>query len=280
MRADLVDMIRPQEYSGKKHEKLGGPMRRKPALLLGIPMLAAALLAAMPAHAASLARGTLPRAPGTPPGNKIWNGYVYLKSKHGKLTSKANFVRAWWIVPPAACGSLSLATDSMWVGLGGLGKSLLVQAGTITECSLGGGYSTNGTWEIVPPNGDSNAVLLSGSRYPVSTGDLIFAAVGDLGGGRYSMNIQDESADWGWSKTVSLRWKAEPSTADWIVESGSKYGLANFGSVAFTNCAYDRKLISLAKATKFEADTPPQTRVSAIHYAPNASHFVVTWRRS
>ena len=191
-------------------------------------------------------------------------------------------MRAWWIVPPAACGSLSLATDSMWVGLGGVGTSpspLLVQAGTFTECSLGGGYTTNGTWEIVPPGGPSKAVLLPSSRYPVSTGDLMFAAVGDLGGGRYSMDVQDESADWGWSKTVSLRWKAEPYSADWIVESGSNFGLADFGSVAFTNCAYDKSLTSLAKAIKFEAGTPPQTTVSAIHHAPNASHFLVTWRR-
>ena len=253
-------------------------MKLKPSVFLGIPMVAAALLLSAPAH--PVAAADRPAA-GTPPGNSIWNGYVYLTAKHGKPTSKVNFVRAWWIARPAACGAVSLATDGIWVGLGGVGTSpapLLVQAGTLTECSLGGGYTTNGFWEIVPPGRDSKANLLPSSKYPVSTGDLMFAAVADLGRGRYSIDVQDETADWGWSKTVSLRWKTEPDSADWIVESGSKFGLANFGSVTFTNCGYDQNLISLAKGVKFEAGTPPQTKVSAIHYAPNASHFRVTWR--
>jgi hypothetical protein len=264
-------------------------MKLKPALLLSLPMLAAALLLGAPAHAASLGRRPPPpKPPGMPSGNKIWNGYVYVTTKNGKPTSKVNFVRAWWIQPPATCHPLSLATDSMWVGLGGIGigknakSPLLVQAGTFTQCTAGGGYDLNVAWEIIPPGEQGAVVLVSSSQYPVSPGDLMFAAIDDLGAGRYSLVVQDEGpqTDWAWSKTVSLRWKAEPYTAEWIVESGSHFGLANFGSVAFTNCAYDQNLASLAKAVKFEADTPPQTAVSAIHYAPNASHFLVTWRRS
>jgi Peptidase A4 family len=263
---------------------MGGPMKFKPALLLGIPMLAAALLLGAPAHPASAGDRA---GAGAPHGNnKIWNGYVYLTTKNGKPSSKVNLVRAWWIQPPATCHSGSLATDGIWVGLGGLGfgkkatSPLLVQAGTVTDCTLAGGYTTNGVWEIIPPGGQGQAVVLPSSHYPVTPGDLMFAVVDDMGGGHYSIVVQDESVGWEWSKTVSLRWKAEPYSGEWIVESGSNFGLANFGSVVFTNCAYDQNLTSLAKADKFVAGTPPQTTVWPIHYAPNDSHFLVTWRHS
>jgi len=260
-------------------------MKLKPALLLGIPLLSAALFLSAPAHAAS--GGARPGA-GTPPGNKIWNGYVYLTTKNGKPTSKVNFVRAWWIQPPAACSFPSVPTDGIWVGLGGLGiggnsSPLLVQAGTLTRCTVGGGTLFNAVWEIIPPGGKSSAVYVSSSKYPIAAGDQMFAAVSDMGGGRYSLIVQDEGpvSDWEWSKTVSLKWKTEPYSAEWIVESGSNFGLANFGSVVFTNCAYNQNLTTLTKAVKFEADTPPQAAVSAIHVAPGPdSSFVVTWRHS
>jgi hypothetical protein len=173
-----------------------------------------------------------------------WSGYTTYITKNvkGLPTSTEYYADARWTVPKVDCNAIhhpvigSMSEVGMWVGLGGVSDPKdkaaghLVQAGIVSGCYL---YhpSYDAVYQILPA--DKGVVYLSAKRYPVKPGDFLEVTVEQHSKHAYSMEINDVTQRWVWSKTKTVSFGNVPDSADYIVEDPGVYDQADFGKVTF-----------------------------------------------
>lgn len=213
-------------------------------------VLAAATI--LPGVAASAATGSRPtvRNSGSAPtvrNGKGWSGYTtYITTNSkGQPSSKEYYADARWTVPKLDCNAIhhpiigATSAVAMWVGLGGVGLANdaasgdLVQAGILSKCRL---YHQvdEAVHQILPP--DTSSIALD-AKHPVQPGDSVEVTVEQHSKYVYSMEINDTTQRWVWSKAYTVSFGNVPDSADYIVESPSIYQ-ADFGTVTFHECNY------------------------------------------
>jgi hypothetical protein len=245
-----------------------------------------------------------------------WSGYVTRITYDSKQqpTSYDTFVSASWKVPAPDCkaglGPVG-ASDSIWVGLGGLSLSPkqdpasgnLVQAGITTFCQLGKLQKQFAFYQVLPPQSKEQRV-----GGPVNSGEIMKVSVRYDGpsskGTHYSIAISDYTAkghlNWRWSKTFVTAFGNVPDSADWIVESGQLTApvclpvvgwctpgvnapLADFGTGVFTQATYKGldgigHLVNQSVATQF-VDTFAGVPLEAVSSILNGE-FALIWEHS
>jgi hypothetical protein len=158
-----------------------------------------------------------------------WSGYAVQDS-----TSSALFtdVAGTWVEPTATCTS-GQQFSSFWVGIDGYASNSVEQLGTDSDCN-GSKPSYYAWYEMYP----AFPVNLSKSKYPVKPGDTLTASV-SVSDENFTLSISS-SRGWSFSTVQSGTAALKQSSAEWVAEAPSSDSgvlpLADFGSVAFTNC--------------------------------------------
>lgn len=199
-----------------------------------------------------------------------WSGYATTGTTYSD-------VKGSWVEPTANCAVTSSGYSSFWVGIDGDGTNSVEQLGTDSDCSHGHAQYY-GWWEMYP-NPSQN---LSTSQYPVSPGDALAAEVHYNGSGSYTLTM---SSSRGWTFTTTQSTSAKNGSAEWIAEapsSGRILPLADFGTVTFSNCTADGKVISANPNPDAITMTGKHNITKAKPSALNGSGngFSVTWYHS
>ena len=160
-----------------------------------------------------------------------WAGY---DATGGGFTS----VTATW-VQPAIAPSAAETYAAFWAGLDGDGSSTVEQTGTLA-------YSENGkvyyeAWYEMYPAAMKTISLT------ISPGDSLTATVTSKGGGKFTLDLSDNTTGQNASESASNT-SAEDYSAEVIAEAPSSgtsiLPLANFGTVDFTGCSFNGEPIS------------------------------------
>lgn len=174
----------------------------------------------------SSAGATAPNSPASAGTSLNWSGYT---ATGGIFTS----VNGNWIVPESAAAPSdngSLSADATWVGIGGISRQDLIQAGT--QSIFQNGTETYEAWYETLPN-DSQEVPLT-----VHPGDAVSVSVTEQAGGD-DWNISFTDSTTGQRYETSVVYQSSLSSAEWIEEMPSDQNgfvaLDNFGTVSFTN---------------------------------------------
>lgn len=150
-----------------------------------------------------------------------WSGYI---AQSGTYTG----VGASWIVP-AVQPSLSLKTDSAWVGIGGVSSADLIQMGT-EATSVEGAVTYQAWYEVLP----KYAIPIP---MQINAGDQIQANITLMKSNKWQLSLQDLSSGKDYSKLISYH--SRMNSAEWIEEMPSSgtglIPLDNFGKVKFEN---------------------------------------------
>lgn len=189
--------------------------------------------AAAPIHRVGRARRLFAGSTAT---STNWAGYDAIG---GGFTS----VTATWIQPAIQPSYTSTAFHaSFWVGLDGDGSSTVEQTGTHAY-TQNGSVSYYAWYEIYP----APEVAISGLA--VSPGNSMTGTVTSDGYGDFTMTIRNNSTGYYYT-TTQFNGTTAPYSAEVIAEaptsvaSGTTWPLANFGTMSFTNCAFNSKPIS------------------------------------
>ncbi len=169
-----------------------------------------------------------------------WSGEV-------RVGSTFTAVEGEWTVP-AVVASTALEYESSWIGVGGVGISQLIQAGTLSVTE--GGTTTYVAWyELLP------AAQISLPEI-VIPGDEMLVKIEQTSAKRWSIGIEDTTQGWNVTETVTYTAGAANS-AEWITErpyittTGKLQTLADFGSVRFHDM-------------RFTASDPTATHLTAV----------------
>jgi len=197
-----------------------GTMTTAPALAASVPPPHSAAPASQ-ASALFFAKGNLH--------SSNWAGYAATGVPYTHVTGS-------WRQPTVQCNADGDAFASFWVGLGGFRARAIQQIGTGTGCVNGQAIAYS--WYQLLPN---PPVTLDRTRYPLAPGDVVTAAVSTPdNGARFSLTLHS-SRGWTFTTTQSVT-GARLVSAECIAEAPSYGGilaLADFGSVAFTQCTAD-----------------------------------------
>jgi len=167
--------------------------------------------------------GSTVRLPGSAaPQSRNWAGYT---TTGGTFTE----VGATWSVPQFAPDSPSGA-DAIWVGIGGVHGSDLIQAGT-QETVTGRGTTNYQAWVETLPD-VSHPVPL-----PISAGDSVTISLQEQASGDWLVSFANNTS--GKTYQLTVAYASSHSSAEWVVEApsgqrGRILPLDNFGSVSFT----------------------------------------------
>ncbi len=146
-----------------------------------------------------------------------WAGYV---AANGSYTS----ITGTWIIPQVTSGN-SLSADATWVGIGGVGSTDLIQAGTMNSSG-----QSQAWFETLPQ-------AISPISLPVKAGDSITVLLDQRSAGVWNISFNDNTT--GQNYQTSVNYNSSLSSAEWIEEMpASNFGfipLDNFGTVQFTN---------------------------------------------
>ena len=143
-------------------------------------------------------------------------------------------------------GPAEMASDSAWVGVGGMGpKKNLVQAGV----DMSNPGKLVAWWEYLDPKDPTKSSPNGQEDLPsnrrVRGGDRIDVRIVPQGDGLYGFHISNTTKHHQWS--YSIAWPGKPThTADWIVETGRDNALypgmdeayGEFKKVAFSGCRW------------------------------------------
>lgn len=155
-----------------------------------------------------------------------WSGYAV-------TGSNAQSVSASWIVPASTCSHGPAEFSSFWVGIDGWSSGTVEQVGTDSDCSSG--RPVYYAWYEFYPQPSYYAGTLT-NLHP---GDQITATV-TYSGNVFTATIKDVTSGGSYTTTFTPSTPASRSSVEWIAEapsSGKKIlSLADFGTVAFTNC--------------------------------------------
>jgi hypothetical protein len=175
---------------------------------------------------------------GGPPESRNWAGYT---ATGGKFTS----VSATWSVPEFAPDSPAGA-DAIWVGIGGVRGSDLIQAGT-QETVSGHGSTDYQAWVETLPQSSRPVPL------PVKAGDSVSVSLQEQAGDDWLIAFVNNSS--GKSYQLTTHYSSSRSSAEWVVEApsarrGRLVPLDAFGSVSFRQAATvkDGTLLTVAEA--------------------------------
>jgi hypothetical protein len=179
------------------------------------------------------------RAPGAdPPESRNWAGYA---ATGGTFTG----VSGTWNVPEFAPDSPAGA-DAIWVGIGGVRGTDLIQAGT-QETVSGRGSTQYQAWVETLPQA-SRPVPLS-----ISAGDSISVSLQEQVGGVWLITFANNTS--GKSYQVTIQYASSRSSAEWVVEApsarrGRLLPLDAFGSVSFgqASTVKDGQTLSIRQA--------------------------------
>ncbi len=179
------------------------------------------------------------RLPGSdPPESRNWAGYA---ATGGTFTA----VSATWNVPEFAPDSRPGA-DAIWVGIGGVHGTDLIQAGT-QETVSGHGSTQYEAWVETLPQA-SRPVPLS-----ISAGDSVTVSLQQQASGEWLILFANNST--GKSYQVTMSYPSSRSSAEWVVEApsgrrGRVLPLDAFGSVSFSQASAvkDGQTLSIGQA--------------------------------
>lgn len=169
-----------------------------------------------------------------------WSGYA---ATGGTFTS----VNGTWTVPQFNAFDASFGVDAAWVGIGGVGSSDLIQAGT-QETIAGSGHTEYQAWVETLPQA-SRPVPLG-----VHPGDSVSVSIDETGSDTWLIHFINNTTTQAYDETV--RYASSYSSAEWVEEapSASRGGvlpLANFGTIDFSNAAAVKngQTVSIAQAS-------------------------------
>ncbi len=157
--------------------------------------------------------------------SRNWSGYIATGTTFQSVSGR-------WRVPTVQPSGVEEGSAT-WIGIDGVTDGSLIQTGTAQNSSSGG--TSYFAWAEIFPNPPEEVG-------PVSPGDEIQAAIGDENG-RWSIDIIDETEHQGASWYV--HYDGEHTSAEWIEEAPTSTptnqieALADFGTVGFTDMAYD-----------------------------------------
>lgn len=182
-----------------------------------------------------------------------WAGYAALRS------AKYTGIGATWVVPtPEKDDTVPLATDATWIGIGGIKKDDLIQAGT--QAITKSGKTTYRAWyELLPDY--QKAIPLE-----VRGGDTVQVTLSEFSPDLWLLAFSNQTTDAQYY--LVLPYESSRSTAEWIQEmphlssSGdSVYApLDKFGTVTFKD-AY--AVVKTSTKNLEEASVKPITMVSS-----------------
>jgi hypothetical protein len=232
-----------------RHHRGGGALR-----LLVAVLAAGGLLAVVQTVVGfdTLARWTTSaasnlRAPGSDlPESRNWAGYT---ATGGSFTE----VNATWSVPRFAPDSSSGA-DAIWVGIGGVRGTDLIQAGT-QETVSGRGSTNYSAWVETLPQPSQVVPLV------ISAGDSVTVSLQEQASDNWLVMFVNNTN--GKSYQLNIPYASSRSSAEWVVEApsarrGRILPLDAFGSVRFTQAGSVRNGQTL---TISEAGGHPVTMV-------------------
>jgi len=162
-----------------------------------------------------------------------WAGY---DATGGGFTS----VTASWVEPPIQASYSTDTYAGFWVGLDGDGSSTVEQTGTMAH-GHNGSVSYYAWYETYP----NPPITIS---MTVSPGDEMTGTVTSGGTGSFTLILVDDTTHHTFT-TTQTNGVTAPFSAEVIAEapsssSGTVFPLADFGSVSFTNCAFNGRPIS------------------------------------
>jgi len=164
-----------------------------------------------------------------------WSGYA---ANGGSYTS----VSGTWVVPTVS--TTTSGADATWVGIGGLGSNVLIQAGT--QATVSGGTVEYTAWtEMLPAS--SHTVPLT-----VGAGDTVTVTITERATGLWDITIANDTT--GQRYTTSVRYTSTHSSAEWIQEVPSVgrglLPLDDFGTLRFTDASAirDGQTVDLASS--------------------------------
>lgn len=203
--------------------------------------------------------------------NPSWSGEVAWAAKNG--VPAFDHVTGAWVQPSVVASPSSQYADT-WVGIDGYDGKLL-QTGT-TAWTTGGRVSYD-AWFVAWTGTASGMTVID---EPVAAGDHMQVAINRLPGGTWSVELEDATAGWSWSTTVT--YAATGSTAEWIEEAPGTWStparhqaLADYGSATFTTMRANG--VAPKTVTTLDIATNGVVVSSASTYVPSHGSFTVRY---
>jgi len=202
-----------------------------------------------------------------------WAGYA---DTAGKYTS----VSASWTQPAGTCSGGDQYA-SFWIGIDGYSSSTAEQTGTAVDC-VGKTAEYYAWYEMYPGPAETYSNT-------VEAGDHFTATVTWLGGGEFSLYIDDSTEGWSQTTDASLGSTPARTSAEVIVEascctaSGGNLPLTDFGSITFTGSTANGEPIGTPSLDPVEVnmiDSSGNVLVSCSALTNDGENFTCTWHRS
>lgn len=206
-----------------------------------------------------------------------WSGYAVPSAGVSDVVGS-------WVVPAVSCPG-GTQYSSIWVGIDGFSSNSVEQIGTDSDCR-NGSPRYYAWYEMYPDYSHT----IPDTTLKVKPGDTINARVQFVGGGKFTLTIQDLSSG-SFSITLGLPngATAKRNSAEWIVEAPSSFSgvlpLANFGTT-FLSDSYAKiggvtgsiaSFSNYAKIRMVVSGTQRKAIPSVL--APNGTDFSVKWYR-
>jgi hypothetical protein len=191
------------------------------AISLATPLAASASQGPVISHAPRIAeKPTTQNGKNSGWSSSNWSGYAITGSGFNSMTGD-------WIVPTVQATSKATYSSS-WIGIDGYNNSSLIQTGTEQDYYSGSAHY-KAWWEILP----AAETVISGMT--IHPGDHMHASIQNLGGGTWSINLQDVTT--GNSFTTQQAYSGPQTSAEWIQEAPTVGGrvatLAKYGETTF-----------------------------------------------
>jgi peptidase A4-like protein len=172
------------------------------------------------------------------PESRNWAGFT---ATGGTFTG----VSATWSVPQFAPDS-PVGADAIWVGIGGVRGTDLIQAGT-QETVSGRGTTDYQAWVETLPQASRQVPL------PISAGDSVSISLQEQASGSWLVAFKNNTS--GAAYQITVAYASSHSSAEWVVEApsarrGRILPLDTFGSVSFIQAATvkDAQTLTIAQA--------------------------------
>lgn len=152
-----------------------------------------------------------------------WAGYA---ATGGKFTS----VSGTWNVP-AVSNAARGSADTVWVGIGGVKTSDLIQAGTQATTNSAGQTEYAAWYEMLPQTVQTMPVNIGAN-------DSVTVSITQQASSQWLISFKDNTSGATYQNTFV--YSSSLGSAEWVVEAPSVsrgiISLDNFGSVQFSNC--------------------------------------------